>query len=188
MAKISLNPIMERFRGKLGDLVFRRYQNETVVCRRPDLSGVEPTPAQAAVKLRFRQAAAYASGVFADPLQKEVYQALAENRGIPAFALALTDFLKPPTIGALDLAGYAGRIGDVITVEASDDVEVTGVVVTVRDRNSAVIEQGAATKTGERWQYTATTAVAAGESVTVEAAATDRPGHSGTKSVLVALP
>ena len=33
------------------------------------------------------------------------------------------------------------------------------------------------------WSYTATTALAQGQAVSIEVSATDRPGHEGTKTV-----
>lgn len=188
MAKVSLNPVMERFRGKIGDLVFKRFNDETVVARRAEVSGAEPTAGQSAVRSRFRLAAAYARAVFADPVRKAAYASLAKARGLPAFALALADYLKSPVVHALDLAGYSGHVGDLVVAEASDDVEVVGVTVAVRNDGGEVLEQGPAALVNGRWQYAATVPIGAGETLTVEATATDRPGHTGMKSVLVVLP
>ncbi len=33
MAKVKTNPIIEQLRGKIGDLVFKRYGDEVVVAR-----------------------------------------------------------------------------------------------------------------------------------------------------------
>ena len=187
MAKVSLNPILERFRGKIGDLVFKRFLNRTIVGRRPDSSGNEPSIAQNAVRTRFRLAANYARGVFADPVLKAAYAAVAKVRGLPTFALALTDYLKPPVVNTVDLAGYNGHVGDLVAIEAVDDFEVVGVTVVVRNDGGDVLEQGPATLVNGRWQYAATVPIGAGETLTVEATATDRPGHTGTKSVLVVL-
>jgi len=54
MAKVKLNPILEQVRGQVGDLVFKRYGEEVVISRKPDLEGREPTPAQAAQRERSR--------------------------------------------------------------------------------------------------------------------------------------
>ncbi len=59
MAKVKTNPIIEQLRGKVGDLVFKRYGDGVVVARKPDLTGLAPTEAQAAVREQFRQAALY---------------------------------------------------------------------------------------------------------------------------------
>lgn len=59
MAKVKLNPVLEQIRGAVGDLVFKRYGDDVVIGRRPDLSGREATPGQAVARERFRQAALY---------------------------------------------------------------------------------------------------------------------------------
>ena len=45
MAKVKLNPILEKVRGKVGELVFERYGEEVVISRPPDFEGREPTEA-----------------------------------------------------------------------------------------------------------------------------------------------
>jgi len=59
MARVKTNPVIEQLRGAVGDLVFKRYGDEVVVARKPDLSGRPPTEAQAAQREQFRQAALY---------------------------------------------------------------------------------------------------------------------------------
>jgi len=54
MAEVKLNPVMEQIRGKVGDLVFRRYEDEVVIARKPDLSGRTPTPGQRRLRGRGR--------------------------------------------------------------------------------------------------------------------------------------
>jgi hypothetical protein len=46
MAKAILNPVMEQFRGSIGNLVFKRLDGEMVVGHRPDRTGAVATPAQ----------------------------------------------------------------------------------------------------------------------------------------------
>ncbi|MBI4672648.1 MAG: hypothetical protein HY741_13395 [Chloroflexi bacterium] len=92
MAKTKLNPILEQIRGQVGDLVFKRYQGETILARKPDLEGVEPTAAQLAHRERFRQAALYGKLVLADPETKTIYEQAAQERGQPVFSLTLADF------------------------------------------------------------------------------------------------
>ena len=39
MANVLLNLIMERIRGKIGELVFRRFEDRTIIARNGDRSG-----------------------------------------------------------------------------------------------------------------------------------------------------
>ena len=70
-----------------------------------------------------------------------------------------------------------------IVVRTSDDIQVAGVNVAIRDQDGAVLEQGAAVKDagGATYTYTATTALQAGQAVSIEVTATDLPGNSTTR-------
>ncbi len=182
MAKVVLNPVLEAIHGKVGDLVFRRINSQEFVGKVPDRTGVVATANQLAQQEQFRLAVFYGKAVMADAEAKAVYEQAAARKGQPVFALTVGDFLNEPAVEEIDLSGYAGQIGDVIRVRASDDVEVSGVTVTIRDTGGAVLEQGAAVLAAGRWSYTATTALAQGQSVSIEVSATDRPGHQATKT------
>ena len=76
MAKVTLNPILERVRGQVGDLVFKRYEDEVVISRKPDFEDPESTAAQLAHRERFREAALYGKLVMADPEAKALYNVI----------------------------------------------------------------------------------------------------------------
>lgn len=182
MAKLEMDPPFRHVRGQIGGLVYRRNGSGTAIAkaRRTD---VPLSEAQAAVQATFVAAAAYAKAAVADPVQGPRYTAAAELVGQRPYAFAVADFLKKPVVQAIDTAGYHGAIGDVIAVRALDDFEVTGVSVAIRDAANVVLEQGAAVLVGGSWHYTATTAIAAGTPVVIDAVATDRPGHTGALQV-----
>ena len=184
MAKVKLNPTLESIQGKIGDLVYRRFNDEEIVGRMPDRTGIVPTPNQVAQQQKFRLAALYGKAALADPQTRTVYEDAASRKGEPVFAVTVADFLNAPAVDEIDLAGYTGRSGEIIRVRASDDVEVKGVSVSVRDQQGNVLEQGAATwsTTSETWSYTTTTNLTQGQSVSIEVSATDRPGHKTTKT------
>lgn len=182
MAKVKLNPVLERVRGQVGDVVFKRYNDEVIMARKPDLTGRTPTEGQAAHREQFKLAALYGRTVLADPQKKAVYDAAAKSKYVPAFALTIGDFLNAPVVDEIDLSGYTGKTGETICVAASDDFEVTGVEVSITDANGAVLEHGPAAAQNGSWSYTATTDLTAGQPVSIVATATDRPGHKGTKT------
>ncbi len=185
MAKVKVNPIIEQVRGKVGDLVFKRYGDDVVLSRMPDTEGQVATAAQVAARNRFRQAALYGKLVMADMTTKALYEAEAKASGQPVFSLTVADFFNAPTVDEVDVSAYTGQVGDPIWIMAHDDFEVTAVNVTVTQADGTPIEQGAATESpahSGRWQYQATAAVAAGTAVRIEVTATDRPGHTGMKA------
>lgn len=182
MAKITLNSALNGIRGRIDNWVYRKFGDQVIISRRPEFHG-PLSAAQLAVRERFGEAAAYARSALADPVRLPPYQAAARAKGMSLFAFVMGDFLNPPVVSAIDAAGYHGRAGDLIKVSASDDFEVASVSVVIRDATDAVLEQGPAALTDGGWTYVATVAVAAGETVTIEAVAKDRPGHPGSQSV-----
>ena len=182
MAKLTLNSALQGIRGRIDNWVYRKFGDRVIIARRPEFTG-PPSPAQVAVRDRFKVAAAYARAVMSDPVLQPRYAVAARARGLSLFAFVLGDFLKPPVVQAIDASGYHGVVGDLIKVEASDDFEVVAVGLVIRDASDAVLEQGPAALVEGRWTYTARAVVGSGESVTIEATATDRPGHTGAKIV-----
>ena len=80
-------------------------------------------------------------------------------------------------------AAYTGKTGEAIKIRASDDFQVVGVGVVIRDTGGTVLEQGPATVSGDgAWTYAATTKLPDGQQVVIEVTATDRPGHKTTKT------
>ena len=178
--KIKLNPMFEQASGALGDLVFREVNGKTVLSRKASTSGLEPSAAQSAHRGRFRLAAAYGKFAMANQATREVYDTVSEQKGIPAFALTVADFLNLPSVDQVDMSAYNGQIGNNIAIITSDDFGVVNVHVTITDdSNNAVIQSGNAIEypvgTGH-WNYGASVAVPAGTTVTVKVTATDRPG------------
>ncbi len=182
MAKVKLNPIMERLRGEFGDLVFKHFGDEVVISHRPDRSGVQPTEAQLQHQERFRQAVLYGQLVMADPGQKALYAEAAKESGKPLFSLTIADFFNAPAVDEVDLSAYAGEAGNPIAVRAHDDFEVVSVRVSITKSSGEAIESGEAVQTppnSPRWVYTATAAVPQGTAVRIAVSASDRPGGVG---------
>ena len=182
MAKVKLNPVLQRLRGKVGDLVFKRYNDGVILASKPELTDNPPTAGQVAQRRQFKLATLYGRTVLADPVQKTVYEATAKAKGIPVFALAVGDFLNAPTVDEIDLSGYTGKAGETIRITASDDFAVMGVVVSINDAGGKVLENGPAAAQNGAWSYTTTTSLTAGQPVSIVVTATDRPGHTGTKT------
>jgi len=82
MAKVSFNPLLKWFRGKIGDLVFRRSHNgEVSVYLTPDMSGVKWGQAQKDHRQRMKEAFIYASAAVADPDLRPIYVQMAVDSG-----------------------------------------------------------------------------------------------------------
>jgi len=188
MAKVKLNPSLAQVQGKVDQWVYRERDGKTQVFpyqKHPD----RPTPAQTGHRQRFRDAQIYAKKILADPLLSLRYRELAVERGCPANAILIGNFLTPPVIEQVDLSAYRGVAGDAIRVLAKDAVEVVGVTVAVRDADAALLETGSATKDHDLWIYRSTTAIADAASVLIEVTAQNRAGAKVSKAYPVsALP
>lgn len=182
MAKVSLNTALTALGGTIDNWVYRKNGDGFIVTKRYAPAG-PPTEAQLAIREQFRAAAAYAKAILADARHGPRYKAAAKAAGQRPLAFAIADYFKPPVVRDIVTSAYHGAVGNPLDVRAHDDFEVVGVTVTIRDAANAVLEQGPAGLVNDLWRYTATTAIAAGTAVTIEAVATDRPGNTGTLSV-----
>lgn len=183
MAKVKLNPVLEQFRGQIGDLVFKHYGDEVIVGRKPDRSGVQPTEAQLEHQERFRQAVLYGRLVMADPDLKGTYEQAAREKKKPIFSLTVADFFNAPIVDEVDLSAYGGASGDTIIVRAHDDFKVQRVLVVLSESNGEEIEQGEALETpanSGRWVYTATEDAPANATVRIGVTVFDQPGGSNS--------
>jgi hypothetical protein len=96
MAKVSFNPLLKWFRGRIGDLVFRRAHNGKVsVYPSPDMSRVKWSQAQKDHRQHMKEAFLYASAAVADPDLRPVYVQMAvdhnKNPRRP-FDMAVSDY------------------------------------------------------------------------------------------------
>lgn len=178
MAKIRLNPIVDAVRGQLGDLVFREVNGNTILSRKPVITG-EPTLGQTAQRERFKDAVAYGRYAMADATNRAFYEGIADSRKVPVFSLTVADYLNAPEIESVGIADYSGQTGDPIQIVARDDFGVTNVQVTISNQQGEPLETGQAVElpagTG-RWTYVAANSIPSGMSVNIRVVATDRPG------------
>ena len=183
MTDVVLHPTVERFRGAMGRMVFKKYKGRTIVCRKPD---VNETVSQAQIdhRERFKQAAAYGKLALANPATRALYEQAAKEKDVPVFSVCVADFFHAPTIKSVDLSAYNGQVGDTIQVIASDDFGVVNVHLTLKNAEGTFIESGNAIEVGTgHWNYTATASVAAGTPVIAYVVATDRPGGTAVESM-----
>lgn len=180
MTRVTLNGTVKSLRGKTGNLVFRELPDGTTVmsqgphkknARQKKRAKEKRSPAQKAHNNRFQEATWYASAAAKTEL---VYAELAAVTPMwTAYNHALSDWFHPPQIGCL--AQEDGRI----LVDASDDVLVTRVKVTILNAEGCVLEKGEAVRReGHWWEFLSPLV-----GKTVIAEAWDLPGNV-TKLVL----
>lgn len=147
MAKVIRNPVVQGISGAVGNLVFRQMPDgSTYVSAKPDFSHRKFSEGQKEHQSRFQRAVAYAREA---AKSQPIYGELAAGTIKSAYNFALSDWFNPPVIHCVE------RRDGLIRVEASDNVMVAKVVITILDVDDNVIEKGEALKVDERWwEYT----------------------------------
>lgn len=152
MAKVKHNILSAGLSGMIGKkLVFRQMQDgRTIVCARPNFSNRIWSEEQLTHHSRFQQAAAYARAASkTNPLYKELARGTAKN----AYNIALSDWFHPPVIHAID------RQDGCIRVQATDNLLVDRVLITILDEDGNPLEQSQAMQAdGSWWEYAIATA------------------------------
>jgi hypothetical protein len=146
MAKVTMNQLLEVLRGRIGGLVFRqRPDGRTIISGAPRYRKGKATPKQKAHRERFKDAVHYAR--WAAKLHP-VYGELAEGTWKSAYNFALSDWFEAPVIHRIER-----REGRVL-VEASDNIRVTRVQVSVLDEQGTALEKGEAIRgEGNWWEF-----------------------------------
>jgi hypothetical protein len=143
MAKVESNPIVRGISGKIGNLVFRPMPNgETYVSSVPNFDKRKFSKGQKDHQGRFKLAVAYAREA---SKTQPIYAKLAEGTVMSAYNFALSDWFNPPVIHTVERKD--GRV----RVQASDNVMVVKVVVTVLDEEGKVVEKKDAVQTEKDW-------------------------------------
>ncbi len=95
MAKITLNPLVQRAQGKMGNIVFRlAHTGEMTITKLPDMSNVKWSKAQKAHRQRFKKAVAYAQAAMAEPKARALYEKEAAKQHKRPFDMAVSDYFK----------------------------------------------------------------------------------------------
>jgi hypothetical protein len=149
MAKVIRNPVVRGISGGIGNLVFRQMPDgSTYVSGKPDFSRRKFSKGQKDHQSRFQRAVAYAREA---AKTQPIYAQLAAGTIMSAYNFALSDWFNPPVIHAIE------RKRRRIRVEASDNVMVTRVQVTIFDGKGKVVEKGnAAQVENNLWEFVAT--------------------------------
>lgn len=138
MAKVKSNPIVRGISGKIGNLVFRQMPGgETYVSGTPNFDKRKFSKGQKDHQSRFKQAVAYAREA---AKTQPIYAELAKGTIKSAYNFALSDWFNPPVIHTVE------RVNGKVRVQASDNVMVVKVVVTVLDAEGKVVEKKEAVK------------------------------------------
>jgi hypothetical protein len=92
MAVFKDNIIMTNVSGAIGkQLVFRKVNGKTLICKYPNRSHVVYTEEQIGYRTLFARASAYASSILKDPVKKAAYKRHGETS---VYHSAIKDFME----------------------------------------------------------------------------------------------
>ena len=181
MAQVRNNIIIQGLSGSLGSqLVIKQDKaGRTIVAVPPTIDPNRVYTADELVRQeKFRDAAVYAKGAKSQP----AYVEKAAGTPLTPYNVAIADWFHAPEINEINIDAWNGGVGQVIRIQAVDDVKVAQVNVVIVDNADAVLEQGAAVQAeGAWWNYTTTATAAAGAKIAVMAL--DLPGNIAEMSL-----
>ena len=175
MAKVRNNIFVRGLSGSVGDqFVMKQDRNgRTIISNSPTFKeNREFTEAQLGQQEKFREAVEYAK----EAQTQQIYINKSAEAARTPYNVAMADFFHAPEILELDVAAWNGAVGQVIRIKVMDDVKVTQVNVVITDGTGAVLEQGAAVQSDNRWWNYTTTATAQ-DGARVIVTARDLPGN-----------
>jgi hypothetical protein len=173
MTKVIFHGSIKGFHGRIGNMIFRQLPDgTTIVTEAPaKLTGREKkrarlkrSPAQQAHNRRFQEAAFYAVEAQTNPIYVEL---AASAPMMTAYNFAQSDWWHAPQIHVIE------QKEGCIRVQATDNIMVARVQVTVLDEEGRVLETGEAVRSAGNWWEFASQA----EAKTITAEAWDLPGH-----------
>jgi hypothetical protein len=180
MTKVRFKGPIGGFSGAMDGMVFADNGDRTVAYIRKARKG-EKSEAELERDENWAEARAYASSVKeSNPDLWAVYQQVGRERKVSPFALAVGDYLKPPSFRSLDLKNYKGQVGDPIQIHAVDNIGLASVQVSIDRQDGDSVESGTAVEMGARtgfWTYKATQPVALGTGIIIEVVGVDYAGH-----------
>ena len=106
---------------------------------------------------------------------------------LSAYEWAFADYLGKPKVLRIDIGEWTGEVGEIIHIEARDNLAVLRVYVKIWEK-SLLLEEGEAVESESEpfgWTYFTRTAIQPKPGIWLEVAAYDLPGNKGQKFLVV---
>jgi len=186
MAVSYNNVITRNYSGRVGDIILKNYAGKSVMTKRPDCSKVIKTARQLEFNDKFKKSVKFGQYVIKNQELIDHYRR--KRPDLDPYHAAISDYQSRPVIERVDVGGYQGLPGNVVTVSVWDKWEIEGVDMVIFNALGEVIECGAAVPRqfsgNTEWDYTAMVENVDYKGGRIEVAAKDKPGNV-VKSTLV---
>jgi hypothetical protein len=179
MAVSYNNVITRNYSGRVGDIILKNYAGKSVMTKRPDCSKVIKSARQLEINDKFKKAVKVGQFVLKHPESSDFYRR--KRPDMDPYHAAISDYMSRPVIERIDVSGYQGLPGNVVTVSVWDKWEIEGIDMVIFNALGEVIECGASVPrefSGNlEWDYTATVENIDYKSSRILVRAKDRPGN-----------
>jgi hypothetical protein len=177
---VSYNNLITRYySGRVGDIILKNYAGKSVMTKRPDCSKVIKSARQLEINDKFKKAVKVGQFVLKHPESSDFYRR--KRPDMDPYHAAISDYMSRPVIERIDVSGYQGLPGNVVTVSVWDKWEIEGIDMVIFNALGEVIECGASVPrefSGNlEWDYTATVENIDYKSSRILVRAKDRPGN-----------
>ena len=184
---VSFNNLITRnYSGRVGDIILKNYDGKSVMTKLPDCSKVIKTAWQLEFNDKFKKAVKYAQYVIKNQELSDYYRR--KRPDMDPYHAAISDYMSRPVIERVDVCGYQGLPGNVVTVSVWDRWSIEGVDIVIFNALGEVIECGAAVPRefsgNTDWDYTATVENADYRGGRVEISVKDKPGNVVKSSIV----
>lgn len=185
MAVSYNNVITRNYSGRVGDIILKNYDGKSVMTKRPDCSKVIKSARQLEINDKFKRAVKVGQFVIKNQESSDFYKR--KRPDMDPYHAAISDYLSRPVIERIDVGGYQGLPGNVVTVSVWDKWEIEGVDMVIFNALGEVIECGAAVprqfSANTEWDYLATKENPGYKGGRVEIQVTDKPGNVVRSSI-----
>lgn len=165
MSDVEFNETINGYRGAIGQLVFRKVNGRTVVSRKVK-SRKPPTEAQLAQRARMKEAVAFGRSARVDPVLREFYGPIAQQRQSSIYQVALQDHLQK-----------SSSKRDPLKLSELDEGSLPGLDLKIVAPDGTPIVVGKAVEMGVhsgKWTYIVTEPLAQGTVILLETKAEDQ--------------
>jgi hypothetical protein len=179
MAVSYNNVITRNYSGRVGDIILKNYAGKSVMTKRPDCSKVIKTARQLEFNDKFKKSVKFGQYVIKNQELIDHYRR--KRPDLDPYHAAISDYQSRPVIERVDVGGYQGLPGNVVTVSVWDKWEIEGVDMVIFNALGELIECGAAIprqfSANTEWDYTATVENIDYKSSRILVRAKDHPGN-----------
>jgi hypothetical protein len=180
MAVSYNNVITRNYSGRVGDIILKNYNGKSVMTKRPDCSKVIKSARQLELNDKFKKAVKYGQYVIKNQELSDYYRR--KRPDLDPYHAAISDYQSRPVIERVDVSGYQGLPGNVVTISVWDKWGIEGVDMVIFNSLGEVIECGAAIPRqfsgNTEWDYTATVENIDYKSSRILVRAKDHPGNT----------